>query len=46
MPSWVQESYLLPELHVISNYIIEILFLVKNVKVLLMYFPQNINHDF
>ena len=41
MPRWVQKSYLVPELHVVTNYMIEILFLVKNVKVLLMYFPQN-----
>ena len=36
--------YLVPELHVVTNYMIEIL--VENVKVLLMYFPQNINQEF
>ena len=46
MKSWLHKSYLVPELHVVTNYMRKNLFSLKIVKVLLMYFSQNINQEF
>ena len=46
MLSWPQKSYLLPELHTVTNYMKKTLFLEKIVKVVLMYFPHNLNQKF